>query len=70
MEFQELDIKCPLSKLIYADVVSTVDGYNFEKEMIQLWLEQHDTNPVTNLILKSKDLVPNNFLRKYIIKKL
>jgi hypothetical protein len=40
--------------------------YSYEKSAIQDWLRRHDTSPMTNEALESKELVPNRALRAVI----
>ncbi len=53
-----------------AQATSTVDGYYYEEDYIKKWLEKNDTNPITGQKLNSKQLIPNYFLRKFILNKL
>ena len=48
------------------DPVSTVDGQTYERSAIAMWLEKHDTSPVTNEPLPLKMLIPNFSLRELI----
>ena len=41
-------------------------GHSFEKEEIERWFKKHDTNPKTNLPVKSKKLIPNISLKNAI----
>jgi hypothetical protein len=43
--------------------VVTVDGHSFEESAIRLWLQDHDTSPMTNQVLASKVLIPNITLK-------
>ncbi len=42
------------------------DGYTYERAAIALWLQGHNSSPMTNITLASKDLVPNLPLRSAI----
>jgi hypothetical protein len=48
------------------DPVTTVDGYTYERKVIETWLNKSDISPMTGLALPSKVLVPNNALRELI----
>lgn len=41
---------------IFADPVFTDAGDTYEREAIMRWLEDHDTNPIDNEVLRSKEL--------------
>ena len=42
------------------------DGFTYEKQAIEQWLEKHDTSPMTNATLDSKDLQPNLLVKQMI----
>ena len=57
---------CPITKVIMRIPVVTIDGFTYEREAIEKWLEDKDTSPFTNLELSSKTLIPNHTLRSCI----
>jgi len=57
---------CPITGEILYDPVMSEDGNTFERIAIECWFEKHDTSPVTNLKLNSKNLIPNKTLKKLI----
>ena len=57
---------CPIFGEIMDDPVSTVAGHVYERAAIANWLRAHNTDPVTNTVLASKELVPNIALRQLI----
>ena len=57
---------CPITSEVMKDPVSTVDGHTYERSAITKWLEKHNTSPKTNVILASKELVPNHSLKQMI----
>jgi hypothetical protein len=57
-------LECPLSYEIMRDPVFTCDGHTFERHVIEEWLRDHDTNPMTNLKMESKNLIPNFAIRE------
>mmetsp|Transcript_6996 Transcript_6996/g.13883 ORF Transcript_6996/g.13883 Transcript_6996/m.13883 type:complete len:1437 (+) Transcript_6996:205-4515(+) len=65
---------CPLSLAIMEDPVFTIDGQCYERSLIELWLETHDTSPLTGKKLLGdgdvvdKRLIPNYFMRGVIEK--
>ncbi|XP_057251923.1 putative U-box domain-containing protein 50 isoform X2 [Beta vulgaris subsp. vulgaris] len=55
---------CPILQIVMDNPHIAADGYSYELEAIEEWLEMgHNTSPVTNQKLKHKYLVPNNNLR-------
>jgi hypothetical protein len=54
---------CPLTLEVMRNPVVTVDGHSFEESAIRLWLQDHDTSPMTNQVLASKVLIPNITLK-------
>ena len=53
---------CPILHDIMADPVSTCDGHTFERSAITVWLQNHNTSPITNEPLPDKRLTPNHAL--------
>lgn len=49
------------------DPVVAADGLSYERAMISLWLNDHNTSPRTNAVLAHKNLTPNVDLRSRII---
>jgi hypothetical protein len=58
--------QCPLTLEVMKNPVVTVDGHSFEESAIRLWLQNHDTSPMTNKVLASKILIPNLSLKAAI----
>lgn len=58
---------CPISLEIMQDPVITADGYTFERARIEAWFKEHNTNPLTNVALDSKALIPNKLLKAAIV---
>lgn len=55
---------CPIRQDIMHDPQVAADGFTYEGEAIQGWLESgHDTSPMTNLKLSHLELTPNYALR-------
>ena len=48
------------------DPVTLETGQSFERAEIERWLEDHNTCPLTNVVLRSKELTPNHALRALI----
>lgn len=57
---------CPISQEIMEDPYIAADGFTYEREVIQAWLNAHNTSPMTNLRLNHKNLIPNHSLRSAI----
>ena len=57
---------CPISWDIMTDPVTCGDGIVYNRSNIAKWLEEHDTSPVTNERLRSKELIPNEELKRSI----
>ena len=53
---------CPISLEIMADPVVAADGFSYEREAIEEWLEKHTTSPKTNQELAHHHLTPNTTL--------
>jgi len=60
------EFMCPISREIMTDPVITSDGLSWEKQQIETWLADHDTSPLTNVVLESKKTIPNTFLKNLI----
>lgn len=43
------------------------DGYTYDRQAIEDWMEDHRTSPVTNLPLLNINLLPNHTLHAAII---
>lgn len=59
-------LKCPISLELMRDPVVTSDGHTYERATINQWLEEHATSPLTGLLLKRKELIPNVALKNVI----
>jgi len=56
----------PITRAVMRDPVCTVAGNTYERAAITKWLEEHETDPLTNAQLSNKLLIPNNVLRSQI----
>ena len=56
------DIKCPITGLIYLDLVLVQDGKIYERAAITKWFKTNKRSPVTNKEIGA-DLVPAVMLR-------
>lgn len=41
----------PISQELMSDPVITADGHTYERAGIERWLAEHDTSPLTNIVL-------------------
>ncbi|KAL5208429.1 hypothetical protein ABZP36_032864 [Zizania latifolia] len=58
---------CPILQEVMRDPQIAADGFSYEAEAIREWLGSgHDTSPMTNLKLPSRELIPNHALRDAI----
>ena len=58
--------RCPISKLIMCDPVTTSAHQTYEREAIQTWLLSKKTDPMTNAALTDETLLPNVFAKQTI----
>ncbi|PSS33205.1 Serine/threonine-protein kinase [Actinidia chinensis var. chinensis] len=58
---------CPILKDIMEDPCVAADGYTYDRKAIEIWLEEDDKSPMTNLPLPNKNLIPNYTLLSAII---
>jgi len=59
--------RCPISQEVMREPVVTSDGQTYERCNIEEWFRQGScTSPLTNLSLRSKELVPNLALRQAV----
>jgi hypothetical protein len=61
------DCLCPITNEIMEDPVITCDGYSYERSSITRWFTIRNTNPISNQILLSTNLIPNHTLKGVII---
>lgn len=57
---------CVITQKIMKNPVSAVDNFTYEKEVIERWLTNYDTSPLTGLPLESKVLAANNTISQQI----
>jgi hypothetical protein len=58
---------CPLTREVFQDPVILSDGFTYEREAIQRWLNDgHRRSPMTNIELTNLDLVPNMVIKHAI----
>ncbi|EKX48382.1 hypothetical protein GUITHDRAFT_136887 [Guillardia theta CCMP2712] len=59
--------RCPITQEVMRDPhIVAETGLSYEKSAIVQWLQDHNTDPLTNLRLKSKQIIPNHGLRATI----
>mmetsp|Transcript_45874 Transcript_45874/g.93880 ORF Transcript_45874/g.93880 Transcript_45874/m.93880 type:complete len:283 (+) Transcript_45874:91-939(+) len=57
---------CPISMELMVDPVAASDGHTYDRDDIERWLIKHNTSPLTNEELASKELVPDAALKQQI----
>ena len=56
---------CPLTRELFQDPVILSDGFTYEREAIQKWLDMGNRrSPMTNVELTNLSLVPNNVIKQ------
>jgi hypothetical protein len=63
---EEYEFNCPISYNQMSDPVLIITGHTFDKVNIEKHFLKKNTNPLTNEILKDKNLIPNNTVRNLI----
>lgn len=58
---------CPLSLTIMTDPVLAADGYHYERQYIEQWMQCYQTSPMTHVILAHNRLVANPYLQDVIL---
>jgi ubiquitin len=59
--------RCPITQDVMVDpVIVTETGHTYERSAIEEWLRTHNTDPTTNVQLRSNNLIPNHSLRSSI----
>ena len=57
---------CPITCDIMNDPVVAEDGNTYERADIVQWFKDHDTSPLTNVVLESKKVIPNRALKSLL----
>eukprot|EP00250_Pteridium_aquilinum_P022226 c25329_g1_i1 orf=306-3188(+) len=57
---------CPILQEIMENPHLAADGFTYEYDAIKFWLQEHNTSPMTNLVLSHNNLIPNHSLRSAI----
>ncbi|KAJ0042680.1 hypothetical protein Pint_18050 [Pistacia integerrima] len=58
---------CPILKDVMREPCVAADGYTYDREAMEEWLQKNDKSPMTNLPLANKDLLPNYSLLSAIM---
>ncbi|KAE9465062.1 hypothetical protein C3L33_03059, partial [Rhododendron williamsianum] len=58
---------CPILQDVMEDPCVAADGYTYDRKAIEIWLEENDNSPMTNLPLPNKILIPNYTLLSAIM---
>ncbi|KAK9827654.1 hypothetical protein WJX81_004095 [Elliptochloris bilobata] len=59
-------LACPITHEVLREPVVAADGWTYERSAIEMWLQSHDTSPMTNDRMPDKVLIPNKSLREAI----
>jgi hypothetical protein len=57
---------CPITMELMKDPVMAKDGFVYERNAIEMWLQQHKTSPLTNLQLEDISLIPCHRIKNAI----
>jgi hypothetical protein len=57
---------CPITQEIMNDPVVASDGHTYERTAIEMWLQTHNSSPMTGLQLINKQLTPSHTLKSMI----
>jgi hypothetical protein len=61
------NLYCPISSKLMKDPVILIEnGQTYDKESIEEWVKNHDTNPLTNEKLTNKQFVTNFTIKKVV----
>lgn len=58
---------CPILQDVMDDPCVAADGYTYDHKAIEIWLEENENSPMTNLPLPNKILIPNYTLLSAIL---
>lgn len=58
---------CPILKDVMNDPCVAADGYSYDRRSIEIWFEDNDKSPMTNLPMTNKNLIPNYTLLSAIM---
>jgi len=64
------NLYCPISKELMYNPVSNICGSTYEKVNILKWFKTNNKDPLTNVVIENKILIPNNSLKSIINQKL
>jgi hypothetical protein len=59
-------LECPILLAIMQDPVIASDGFTYEREAIEKWMESHHLSPCTRVAFSDKRLVPNQNMKTMI----
>ena len=58
---------CPITQNIMKNPVITSSGITYEKEAIEKWLDEHNTDPISGKPLNKNEIFPNYALKNAIL---
>ena len=59
---------CPITQEVMIDPVLAADNHTYERQDIELWLQNHSRSPMTNQELLHKNLQPNRLVKDLLEK--
>lgn len=59
-------LHCPITLDIFQDPVVASDGHTYDRFAMIAWFAEHDTSPLTNMVLRNKQWQSNHFLRRLL----
>ena len=60
------ELLCPITGELFIDPVVAADGHTYERLAFARWMNERQVSPLTNLPLKSTNVVPNTALKKLV----
>jgi hypothetical protein len=60
------ELLCPITGELFIDPVVAADGHSYERVAFARWMNERQVSPLTNLPLKSTNVVPNTALKKLV----
>mmetsp|Transcript_49076 Transcript_49076/g.116803 ORF Transcript_49076/g.116803 Transcript_49076/m.116803 type:complete len:702 (-) Transcript_49076:112-2217(-) len=61
-----VDFVCPITQQVMQNPSMAADGFSYEREAIQAWLNQSSKSPMTNVELPNRELLDNRALKASI----
>eukprot|EP01051_Picozoa_sp_SAG22_P004061 SAG22_NODE_209_length_15177_cov_9.282995_11_plen_285_part_00 len=62
------EMVCPITLEVFVDPVVAADGHSYEREAIEVWLEDSPYSPATGEVLPDRKLIPNQLARRMLMR--